>query len=151
MDTNIFTTSSMADKIDSIIEQTVTECNRVLQAWVLNGKKTTYEDELCLIKSYLTRFIKRTYTFKATRRINWFNPLCVVEDNRIKSISMTSANAEYTEYDRVLNMVADRLRTFDFENFDKKLRLSEMLAEEKPKQINHLVDISFDDIKNIKF
>ncbi len=137
--------------IDKVIEQTVTECNRVLKAWVLNKKRTIYEDELCLVKSYLTRFIKREYTFHATRRINWFNPLCVVENNRIKSISMTSANTEYTEYDRVLNMISERLKTFDFDHFDQKLRLEEMLVEQKPKEIRHLVDVSFDDIMNIKF
>lgn len=147
----MYETSHTFNKIDSVIEQTVTECNRVIKAWVLNQKKTTYEDELCLVKSYLTRFIKREYTFKATRRINWYNPLCIVEDNRIKSISMTSANNEYTEYDRVLNMVAERLQTFDFDNFDKKLQLEEMLVEQKPKEIRHIVDVSFDDIVNIKF
>ena len=147
----MYETSHTFNKIDSVIEQTITECNRVLQAWVLNKKRTTYEDELCLVKSYLTRFIKREYTFKATRRINWHNPLCIVEDNRIKSISMTSANNEYTEYDRVLNMVAERLKTFDFDHFDQKLRLQEMLVEQKPKEIRHVVDVSFDDIMNIKF
>lgn len=147
----MYETSHTFNKIDSVIEQTITECNRVLQAWVLNKKRTTYEDELCLVKSYLTRHIKREYTFKATRRINWYNPLCIVEDNRIKSISMTSANNEYTEYDRVLNMVAERLRTFDFDHFDQKLRLEEMLVEQKPKEIKHLLDVSFDDIMNIKF
>ena len=147
----MYETSHTFNKIDSVIEQTVTECNRVLQAWVLNKKRTTYEDELCLVKSYLTRFIKREYSFKATRRINWFNPLCVVENNRIKSISLTSANTEYTEYDRVLNMVSERLKTFDFNHFDKKLRLEEMLVEQKPKEIRHVVDVSFDDIVNIKF
>jgi hypothetical protein len=147
----MYETSHTFNKIDSVIEQTITECNRVLQAWVLNKKRTTYEDELCLVKSYLTRFIKREYTFKATRRINWYNPLCIVEDNRIKSISMTSANNEYTEYDRVLNMVAERLKTFDFDHFDQKLRLQEMLVEQKPKEIRHVVDVSFDDIMNIKF
>jgi hypothetical protein len=147
----MYETSHTFNKVDKVIEQTVTECNRVLQAWVLNKKRTIYEDELSLLKSYLTRFIKREYTFQATRRINWFNPLCVVENNRIKSISLTSANTEFTEYDRVLNMVSERLKTFDFDHFDQKLRLEEMLVEQKPKEIRHLVDVSFDDIENIKF
>lgn len=147
----MYETSHTFNKIDSVIEQTVTECNRVFKAWVLNEKKTTFDDELCLVKSYLTRFIKREYTFHATRRINWFNPLCVIENHRIKSISLTSANIEYTEYDRVLNMVAERLKTFDFDHFDQKLRLQEMLVEQKPKEIRHVVDVSFDDIMNIKF
>lgn len=138
-------------KLDNVIKQTVTECNRVLHAWVVNQKKTTYEDELCLLKGYLTRFIKREFTFQATRRINWFNPLCVVENHRIKSISMTSSNADYTEYDRALNAVSRRLQTFDFEAFDKELKLKEILTEQTPKAITHLTDVSFDDIKNIKF
>ena len=147
----MYETSHTFNKIDSVIEQTVTECNRVFKAWVLNEKKTTFEDEICLVKGYLTRFIKREYTFQATRRINWFNPLCVVEDNRIKSISLTSANPDHTEYDRVLNMIGERLKTFDFDHFDQKLRLEEMLVEQKPKEIRQLVDVSFDDIENIKF
>jgi hypothetical protein len=147
----MYETSHTFNKVDKVIEQTVTECNRVFKAWVLNKKRTIYEDELSLLKSYLTRFIKREYTFQATRRINWFNPLCVVENNRIKSISLTSANTEYTEYDRVLNMISERLKTFDFDHFDQKLRLEEMLVEQKPKEIRHLVDVSFDDIENIKF
>jgi hypothetical protein len=147
----MYETSHTFNKVDKIIEQTVTECNRVFKAWVLNKKRTIYEDELSLLKSYLTRFIKREYTFQATRRINWFNPLCVVENNRIKSISLTSANTEFTEYDRVLNMISERLKTFDFDHFDQKLRLEEMLVEQKPKEIRHLVDVSFDDIENIKF
>lgn len=147
----MYETSHTFNKVDKVIEQTVTECNRVFKAWVLNKKRTIYEDELSLLKSYLTRFIKREYTFQATRRINWFNPLCVVENNRIKSISLTSANTEYTEYDRVLNMISERLKTFDFDHFDQKLRLEEMLVEQKPKEIRQLVDVSFDDIENIKF
>lgn len=138
-------------KLDNVIKQTVTECNRVLHAWVVNKKKTTYEDELSLLKSYLTRFIKREFTFQATRRINWFNPLCVVENHRIKSISLTSAIPDYTEYDRVLNAISRRLQTFDFEAFDKELKLKELLTEQTPKAITHLTDVSFDDIRNIKF
>lgn len=141
----------VSHKMDKVIEQTVTECNRVFKAWVVNERQTSFEDEVCLVKSYLTRFIKREYTFHATRKINWFNPLCVVKDNRIKSISLTSANTEYTEYDRILNLVGERLKTFDFDHFDQKLRLEEMLVEQKPKEIRHLVDVSFDDIMNIKF
>lgn len=139
------------DKYDKIIEQTVIECNRVFKSWVLNKKKTIWEDEICLVKGYLTRFIKREYSFQATRRINWFNPLCVVENNRIKSISLTTSNSDYTEYDRVLNGISKRLQVFDFDSLDKKLRLEEMLVEQKPKEIRHLVDVSFDDIMNIKF
>ena len=138
-------------KLDNVIKQTVTECNRVLHAWVVNEKKTTYDDELSLLKSYLTRFIKREFTFHATRRINWFNPLCVVENHRIKSISLTSANPDYTEYDRALNAISRRLQTFDFEAFDKELKLKELLTEQTPKVITHLTDVSFDDIRNIKF
>lgn len=138
-------------RLDNVIKQTVIECNRVLHAWVVNQKKTTYEDELSLLKSYLTRFIKREFTFQATRRINWFNPLCVVENHRIKSISLTSANPDYTEYDRALNAISRRLQVFDFEAFDKELRLKEILTEQTPKDITHLADVSFDDIKNIKF
>ena len=147
----MFDKSYIDPKLDNVIKQTITECNRVLQAWVLNQKKTTYEDELCLLKSYLTRFTKREFTFNATRRINWFNPLCVVENHRIKSISLTSQNTEYTEYDRVLNAISRRLQTFDFETFDKELKLKEMLTEKTPKEVKYLTDVSFDDIKNIKF
>ena len=83
----MYETSHTFNKVDKVREQTVTECNRVFKAWVLNKKRTIYEDELSLLKSYLTRFIKREYTFHATRRINWYNPLCVVENNRIKSVN----------------------------------------------------------------
>lgn len=146
-----YITPMNTDKYDKIIEQTVIECNRVFKSWVLNKKKTIWEDEICLVKTYLTRFIKREYSFQAIRRINWFNPLCVVENNRIKSISLTISNSDYTEYDRVLNGISKRLQVFDFDSLDKKLRLEEMLVEQKPKEIRHLVDVSFDDIKNIKF
>ena len=64
---------------------------------------------------------------------------------------MTSSNADYTEYDRALNAVSRRLQTFDFEAFDKELKLKEILTEQTPKAITHLTDVSFDDIKNIKF
>jgi hypothetical protein len=147
----MFDTSYTDPRLDKVIKQTVTECNRVLYAWVVNKKRTTYEDELSLLKSYLTRFIKREFTFQTTRRINWFNPLCVVENHRIKSISLSSSNADYTEYDRTLNAISRRLQSFDFEAFDKELKLKEMLTEQTPKAITHLTDVSFDDIKNIKF
>jgi len=147
----MFDTSYTDPRLDKVIKQTVTECNRVLYAWVVNKKRTTYEDELSLLKSYLTRFIKREFTFQATRRINWFNPLCVVENHRIKSISLSSANTDYTEYDRALNAISRRLQSFDFEAFDKELKLKEMLTEQTPKAITHLTDVSFDDIRNIKF
>ena len=64
---------------------------------------------------------------------------------------MSSSHSAYTEYDRVLNCISERLKSFDFESFDKKLRLNQMIEDEKPKVINHLTDISFDDLKNIKF
>ena len=139
------------EKYDKIIEETITECNRVFEAWVLNKKKTTYEDNICLIKSYITRLIKREYNYHSIRKISWYNPTCVVVDNRIKMIAMSSSNTYHTEYDRVLNGICERFKTFDFDAFDKNLRIKEMLASDKPKTITYLEEISFDDIKNIKF
>jgi hypothetical protein len=151
MDATVYGSDSQKVKCKHIVENTIRECNRVLEAWKPNKNKiTTYDDIISLINSYMTRFIRKEFDLKNGFKISDYSPLCTIENNKIVKISLSNLTGYY-RYVHSMSYLAKYLETFDFETFNKTLELEKFIETNQPKPIESLSDINFDDIKNIKF
>lgn len=140
------------EKYRRIVENTIRECNRVIDSWETHSKKTTtYDDYISLLNSYLTKFIRHEFNYKNGFKISNYSPLCYVENNKIVKISLSELTSSYYRYSLTLTELKQYLDNFNFNEFNKKLELEKFVQTNDYKPINHLSDISFDDIKKIKF
>ena len=147
------TVSIEKQKYKRIIENTIIESNRVLKSWANSDKKgITFDSQRSLMNGYLTKFIKHEFNYQAVFNVAKFSPLFEVADNRIKSISFTPIEKTYYSRDRHLFSLAEYVKTYDFEGFDKIQKLNSVLEQqtEKP-QYTELASVNFDTIMNIKF
>lgn len=140
-------------KYKRIIESTIIESNRVLKSWRNAGKNgITFDNYRSLINGYLVKFIKHEFNYRAVFNISKFSPLFEIEDGRIKSISFTPIEKSYHSCDRQLVGLAEYVKTYDFEAFDKIQQLNSVLETQTEKQkFTELASVNFDTIMNIKF
>ena len=137
------------EKYKRIVENTIIECNRVLDIWQ-REKKTFYGSELSMFRGFLSRFVRHEFNHRLGVRISNTNPYCVVLNNKIVDIRLHSIPSNYYAYSQEINGLCDYIKDFDFEDFYKKYKNYEDYLEIKT-QLSDLDRISFDDIKNIKF
>lgn len=138
------------EKYKRIVENTIVECNRVLDIWKKERKTPFYGSELSMFRGYLSRFVRHEFGHKYGIRISNTNPYCVVRDNKIVDITLHNIPANYYSYSKELNGLCDYIRSFDFEGFCKRYKDYEEYVE-KQSEVSELEKINFDDIKNIKF
>lgn len=150
MDNILYSSDTQKAKCQRIVENTVRECNRVLESWKLNKSKTTsYEDVISLIGSYLTRFIRKEFNITSGFKISNYSPLCVIENYKVLKLSISE-----TTYYRYLPQMIELKKVmdnFDYEGLNKTIELENFIQTKNSKPVNSLVDINFDNIKNIKF
>lgn len=82
------------DTWEYIIENTITECNRVLYNWKLNQRPIGYNDKLSLFRSYLAEFFKQKFGHAAYHRyIRLYQPLVVIDNYLVIDIDFNIAKA----------------------------------------------------------
>jgi hypothetical protein len=151
MDAVVYGSDAQKVKCKHIVENTIRECNRVLESWKANKYKiTTYDDIISLVNSYMTRFIRKEFDVKNGFKVSDYSPLCTIDGCKILKISLSDVT-RYYRYVPSMTYLAKYLETFDFEAFNKTLELEKFIETNQPKPIESLSDINFDDIRNIKF
>jgi hypothetical protein len=151
MDAVVYGSDAQKVKCKHIVENTVRECNRVLESWKANKHKiTTYDDIISLVNSYMTKFIRKEFDIKNGFKVSDYSPLCTIDGCKIIKISLSDLT-RYYRYVPSMTYLAKYLETFDFEAFNKTLELEKFIETNQPKPIESLSDINFDDIRNIKF
>ncbi len=151
MDAVVYGSEAQKVKCKHIVENTIRECNRVLESWKTNKNKiTTYDDIISLINSYMTRFIRKEFDIRNGFKVSDYSPLCTIDGCKIVKISLSDLT-RYYRYVPSMTYLAKYLETFDFEAFNKTLELEKFIETNKTKTIESLSDINFDDIRNIKF
>jgi hypothetical protein len=151
MDAVVYGSDAQKVKCKHIVENTIRECNRVLESWAENKNKiTTYDDIISLVNSYMTRFIRKEFNIKNGFKVSDYSPLCTIENKKIIKISLSDIT-RYYRYLPSMTYLAKYLETFDFVSFNKTLELEKFIETNDSKPIESLSDINFDDIRNIKF
>ena len=151
MDAVVYGSDAQKIKCKHIVENTIRECNRVLESWKTNKNKiTTYDDIISLINSYMTRFIRKEFDIRNGFKVSDYSPLCTIDGCKIIKISLSDLT-RYYRYVPSMTYLAKYLETFDFEAFNKTLELEKLIETNETKPIESLFDINFDDIRNIKF
>ena len=151
MDAVVYGSDAQKVKCKHIVENTIRECNRVLESWKTNKNKiTTYDDIISLINSYMTRFIRKEFDIRNGFKVSDYSPLCTIDGCKIVKISLSDLT-RYYRYIPSMTYLAKYLETFDFEAFNKTLELEKLIETNETKPIESLSDINFDDIRNIKF
>jgi hypothetical protein len=136
------------DSCEFIIENTITECNRVLYNWKLNKKNIDYDDKISLFRSYLAKFFKQKFGYAAYHRyIRAYTPLVVIENYMLIDIdfNVTHANCKANIY---LVALSNYTRKMDILKFSQ-------LQEMKPMSIiedNRILEtVDYTKIANIRF
>jgi hypothetical protein len=136
------------DICEYIIENTITECNRVLHNWKLNKKPIGYNDKISLFRSYLAEFFKQKFGYGAYHRcIRLYNPLVVIDNYKVIAIdfniskSCHSPNVYLQELDRFT-------RSMNISKFSELQEFKEVEIDETTK-ISNLVD--YKKLSNIRF
>ena len=151
MDAVVYGSDAQKIKCKHIVENTIRECNRVLESWKANKHKiTTYDDIISLVNSYMTKFIRKEFDIRNGFKVSDYSPLCTIDGCKIVKISLSDLT-RYYRYVPSMTYLAKYLETFDFEAFNKTLELEKLIETNEPKPIESLSDINFDDIRNIKF
>jgi hypothetical protein len=151
MDAVVYGSDAQKVKCKHIVENTIRECNRVLESWKANKHKiTTYDDIISLVNSYMTKFIRKEFDIRNGFKVSDYSPLCTIDGCKIVKISLSDLT-RYYRYVPSMTYLAKYLETFDFEAFNKTLELEKLIETNETKPIESLSDINFDDIRNIKF
>ena len=135
-------------KYNRVVENTIIECNRVLNIWEKERKRRFYGSELAMFRGFLSRFVRHEFGHKFG--ISNTNPYCIVRNNKVAGITMQNIPSNNYSYSSEINGLCDYIKDFDFEDFYKKYKNYEDYLKIKT-QLSDLDRISFDDIKNIKF
>lgn len=105
------------DTCGYIIENTITECNRVLNNWKLNEKKIGYNDKISLFRSYLAEFFKQRYGWQTYNRcIRLYEPLVIIEDYKVIGIdfNLNKSNGSPNIYLDALDKYVKRINVLKF-------------------------------------
>jgi hypothetical protein len=136
------------DACEFIIENTITECNRVLHNWKLNKKPIGYNDKLSLFRSYFAEFFKQRFGYGAYHKyIRVYCPLVVIDNYRVVSIDLNIT--KYNDRPNVYLASLDRfLKRFDVMKFSELQEFKEIIVDENTK-VSNLVD--YKKLCNIRF
>ena len=133
------------EKYSRIVENTIIECNRILDIWEKEKKTNLYGSELSMFRGFLSRFVRHEFNHRLGIRITNTNPYCIVRDNKVVGITLHDISSSNYSYSEEINGLCDYIREFDFESYYKTRYV-------KPQtQLSDLEKITFNDIKNIKF
>jgi len=90
MDTSLIT----EEKSKYIVDNTILECNRVLEIWSRNGRSISYNQKESLFTNYLSKFFRDKYgSLIYNKQIRRCDFSVVVSDNKIYNVSMGSWNS----------------------------------------------------------
>lgn len=139
----IIVINSFEEKYKRIIENSVIETNRVLNAWKISNKKYIYEDVVSLFRSWSSRFIKQEFGWGYfNSNMRHLQILPIIDNHRIINISIPNNYSSRCEKDVKI------LKTIDI------LKITE-LNPIYEREINNALPISitvdYNKINNIKF
>ena len=77
-------TKAMEDKFENLAKEVVSSTNRVLKNWQENGKKSTYEDRISLIRTNIARNVKEVFGWKIYKNFVQHSAIFPrIENNRL--------------------------------------------------------------------
>ena len=91
MDNNLI----IAEKFKYIVDNTLSECNRVLDVWAKNSQKVSYNQQESLFKNYLSKFFRDKYSpLLYNRYIRRCDFSVIIKDNSISKVSIGQFNSD---------------------------------------------------------
>jgi len=140
------------DKYKFIIENTVLECNRVLNNWKLNKKNISYDEKLSLFRTYLAKFFKLKFSWITYNdNIRKYYPLVTIDNWKIINIDF-EGEPYRTHHNIHITKLKEICKKFDFIKFNDLNFINNDLQNSI--ENNNLIEISnitFENIENIKF
>jgi hypothetical protein len=126
-----------------VIENTITNINRVLSQWESLNKQLFVDNIKSILNSELSSEIRRKFSLTRKLKLNNYLPICYIENFKVKNITIR-IDDNYYPHKNIMSNLNKALLEFDFANYYEKHPVIELTKKD-------LCDISFEKIKNIKF
>jgi len=142
------------DACKYIIENTIKECNRVLNNWVDNEKKIGYDEKVSLFRSYLAKFFKHKFGYQAYNRyIRSYHPLVTINGKMVINIDFNIPIGSIRNPNLYLVSLHNYVSKMDVLRFSElhDLRPANYIEQgpEPPFNVGCLID--YQKLNNIKF
>ena len=145
MDNNLI----IEEKFKYIVDNTIAECNRVLDVWARNSQKVSYNQQESLFKNYLSKFFRDKYSpilyNKYIRRCDFS---VIIKENTIFKVSIGGFNSDNSYLHgiitqlNILNKNASIVLPYNTNVYNKQENINDV-------KIESLID--YNKIINIKF